>query len=89
MGETFQCTKNDNLTVYDWFKRMQVERGDSLVKGHLSELVVQTDIISTQNEMSGFKDIWKHWDSEMRNSFQQEYGDIVLLLDVKVEKGLI
>ncbi|KAK5819543.1 hypothetical protein PVK06_024551 [Gossypium arboreum] len=67
-------------------KKLQSEKGDSLVEGYTSELQNFTRINVTQNELQELKDIWARWDEGTKQLFYQSYGDIPYLLDVKVDK---
>ncbi|MBA0613279.1 hypothetical protein Godav_013745 [Gossypium davidsonii] len=47
----------DNATVRVWSEKVQQERGDSLVKGYVSELWDFTHISVTQNSLQELKKI--------------------------------
>ncbi|KAL4318655.1 hypothetical protein GQ457_18G013590 [Hibiscus cannabinus] len=88
MGEKFQEIKSTNATVWGWSERMQMERGDSLRPGYMSEITGYTSIVSKQNDLKELKQIWQSWDSDMRQFFQEEYGDIALLLGMQVDRHM-
>ncbi|KAK5846388.1 hypothetical protein PVK06_002674 [Gossypium arboreum] len=78
----------DNATVRVWSEKLQLEKGDSLVKGYISELWDFSHISVTQNELQELRDIWAHWDDETKQLFYDNYGDLPYLLDIKVDKYL-
>ncbi|KAG8503059.1 hypothetical protein CXB51_000820 [Gossypium anomalum] len=78
----------DNAFVCTWSEKTQLEKGDSVTKGYMSELWDFTRVNSTQNELQEFRDIWAQWDDEAKQLFYQNYGDLLYLLDVKVDRHL-
>ena len=88
MEGRFRGNKSDNATIWGWSKRLQMETGDSLKNGHMSEVVGYTPIVSKQNNLHELKEIWRRWDFRMKQDFQQEYGDIAMLLDVQTDMYL-
>ncbi|KAH1098666.1 hypothetical protein J1N35_015587 [Gossypium stocksii] len=78
----------NNAVVQAWSENRQLEKGDSLAEGYVSELWDFTRISVTQNELQELRDIWAHWDDETKKSFYHNYGDLPYLLDIKVDKGL-
>ncbi|KAG8474169.1 hypothetical protein CXB51_033590 [Gossypium anomalum] len=76
------------MAVRAWSEKLQLEKGDSLAEGYTSELQNFTRINVTQNELQEVKDIWTRWDEGTKQLFYQSYGDILYLLDVKVDKRL-
>ncbi|MBA0787503.1 hypothetical protein Gotri_025712, partial [Gossypium trilobum] len=64
------------------------EKRDSLAEGYVSELWDYTRISVTQNILQELKEIWDQWNNEARQLFYSNYGDLPLLLDMKVDKHL-
>ncbi|KAG8480520.1 hypothetical protein CXB51_024625 [Gossypium anomalum] len=64
-------------------------KGDSLVKGCISNLPEQIATNIRQNNLEDLTQIWKQWDSETRGIFTGKYGDIAHLIAVKVDEQLI
>ncbi|KAA3458455.1 227 kDa spindle and centromere-associated protein-like protein [Gossypium australe] len=88
MESEFLDKVEDNATVRAWSEQCQIEKGDNLVKGHVSELRDFTNISVTQNELQELKEIWTQWDNETKQQFYGTYGDLPYLLDVKIDKHL-
>ncbi|KAA3479899.1 Nucleoside-triphosphatase THEP1 [Gossypium australe] len=88
MESEFSDKVEDNATVRTWSEQCQIEKGDNLVKGYVSELWDFTNISVTQNELQELKEIWTQWDNEMKQQFYGTYGDLPYLLDVKIDKHL-
>ncbi|XP_016730708.2 uncharacterized protein [Gossypium hirsutum] len=68
--------------------KTQLEKGVSVTEGYTSKLWDFIRISSTQNEIQELKDIWAQWDDEAKQLFYQNYGDLLYLLDIKVDKHL-
>ncbi|KAG8485243.1 hypothetical protein CXB51_021591 [Gossypium anomalum] len=64
------------------------KKGDSLTEGYESELWDFTYISVTQNNLKELRDIWNSWNSEVKQLFYCNYGDLPYLHDVKVDKYL-
>ncbi|MFQ6654664.1 hypothetical protein Gotur_025557, partial [Gossypium turneri] len=47
-----------------------------------------TRISITQNNLQELKEIWDQWNEEARQLFYSHYGDLLYLLDMKVDKHL-
>ncbi|KAG8496060.1 hypothetical protein CXB51_009250 [Gossypium anomalum] len=77
-----------NAFTQKWSENAQLEKGDSLAGGYTSELWDFTRISVTQNDLRELKEIWSHWDGEMKQLFYHNYGDMSYLLDIKVDKSL-
>ncbi|MBA0881967.1 hypothetical protein Goshw_030358, partial [Gossypium schwendimanii] len=75
-------------TVRAWSDTTQHEKGDSLVKGYISELWDFTSISVTKNSLQKLKKIWDQWNEEVKQLFYSNYGDLPYLLDMKVDKRL-
>ncbi|KAL1178571.1 hypothetical protein V6Z11_A03G105700 [Gossypium hirsutum] len=78
----------DNAAVRIWAETTQQEKGDSLTEGYVSELWNFTRISVTQNNLQEMKEIWGHWDDEVKQLFYCHYGDLPYLFDVKVDEHL-
>ncbi|MBA0785445.1 hypothetical protein Gotri_025103 [Gossypium trilobum] len=52
--------------VWIWLEKTQQEKGDSLTKGHMSELWDFTHISVTQNNLQELKEVWDQWDDETK-----------------------
>ncbi|KAL4347274.1 hypothetical protein GQ457_17G010880 [Hibiscus cannabinus] len=89
MGEKFREIKSTNATVWGWSERMQMEKGDSLKPGHISEVTGYTPIVSKQNDLQEMKKIWQRWKPDMSQSFQEEYRDITLLFGIQIDIHLL
>ncbi|KAG8476886.1 hypothetical protein CXB51_029951 [Gossypium anomalum] len=77
-----------NAFTQKWSENAQLEKGDSLAGGYTSELWDFTRISVTQNDLRELKEIWSHWDGEMKQLFYHNYGDMSYLLHIKVDKSL-
>ncbi|KAA3489211.1 227 kDa spindle and centromere-associated protein-like protein [Gossypium australe] len=88
MESEFLDKVEDNAAIRTWSEQCQIEKGDSLVKGYVSELRGFTNISVTQNELQELKEIWAQWDNETKQLFYGTYGDLPYLLDVKIDKHL-
>ncbi|KAG8473377.1 hypothetical protein CXB51_035487 [Gossypium anomalum] len=78
----------DNASLCTWSEKTQLEKGDSVTEGYMSELWDFTRVNSTQNELQKLRDIWAQWDDEAKQLFYQNYGGLPYLLDVKVDRHL-
>ncbi|KAK5824859.1 hypothetical protein PVK06_019645 [Gossypium arboreum] len=58
MGNEYLDKVEDNASVCTWLEKTQLEKGDSVIEGHTSELWDLTHINSTQNEFQELRDIW-------------------------------
>jgi len=88
MENDFLDKVEDNATVWTWSETTQLEKGDSLAAGHVSELWDYTRISVTQNNLHKLKAIWDQCNDETKSSFCHNYEDLPHLLDVKVDKQL-
>ncbi|KAG8502631.1 hypothetical protein CXB51_001150 [Gossypium anomalum] len=70
-----------------WSENTQLEKGDSLAEGYTSELWDFTRISVAQNDLRELKEMWSHWDGEMKQLFYHNYGDMFYLLDIKKGDG--
>ncbi|KAK8633142.1 hypothetical protein V6N13_013996 [Hibiscus sabdariffa] len=69
---------------------MQYRNGDSILENYVAKTKDTTRINSGQkNYLSELKAIWQHCDESIKVEFQKEFKDIVLLLDVQVDRDLI
>ncbi|MBA0788347.1 hypothetical protein Gotri_025965 [Gossypium trilobum] len=88
MEREFLGKVEDNAAVRVWSKKVQQEKGDSLVEGYVSELWDFTRISVIQNNLQELKEIWDQWGDEIKQLFYSNYGDLPYLLDVKLDKHL-
>ncbi|KAG8496166.1 hypothetical protein CXB51_009417 [Gossypium anomalum] len=88
MKNEFLDKVKDNAFVQRWSENAQLEKGDSLTKECTSELWDFTRISVVQNDLQELKELWSHWDDEMKQLLYCNYGDIHYLLDVKVDRYL-
>ncbi|KAL1182899.1 hypothetical protein V6Z11_A02G145100 [Gossypium hirsutum] len=77
-----------NANVHRWSEQTQLEKGDSIAEGYVSELSDYTHISVTQNNLQELKEIWDQWGKETKQLFYSNYGDLPYLLDVQVDKHL-
>ncbi|KAK5839423.1 hypothetical protein PVK06_008211 [Gossypium arboreum] len=85
MKNEFLDKVKDNAFVQRWSENAQLEKGDSSTEGYTSELWDFTRISVAQNNLQELKELWSHWDEEMKQLLYCNYGDIPYLLDVKVD----
>ncbi|KAG8472097.1 hypothetical protein CXB51_036960 [Gossypium anomalum] len=85
MEKGFLDRVEDNTAVRAWSEKTQQEKCDSLAEGYESELWDFTHISTTQNNLQKLKDIWNSWNSEVKQLFYRNYGDLPYLLDVKIQ----
>ncbi|XP_052885250.1 uncharacterized protein LOC128293777 [Gossypium arboreum] len=88
MESEFSDKVEYNAFTQKWSENTQLEKGDSLAEGYTSELWDFTRISVAQNDLRELKEIWSHWDGEMKQLFYHNYGDMSYLLDIKVDKHL-
>ncbi|KAG8482922.1 hypothetical protein CXB51_023980 [Gossypium anomalum] len=77
-----------NANVHRWSEQTQLEKGDSISVGYMSELSDYTRISVTQNNLQELKEIWDQWGNETKQLFYDNYGDLPYLLDVQVNEHL-
>ncbi|MBA0871707.1 hypothetical protein Goshw_029099 [Gossypium schwendimanii] len=87
MESEFLEKVKDNAVIRIWSEKTQLEKGDSLTMGYVSELRDYTSINVTQNNLQELKEIWAQWDDEVKHLFYCNYGDLPYLLDIKVDMG--
>ncbi|MBA0880343.1 hypothetical protein Goshw_011237 [Gossypium schwendimanii] len=88
MEREFFGKVEDNAAVLVWSKKVQQEKGDSLVEGYVSELWDFSHIRVTQNSLQELKEICDQWENKIKQLFYSNYGDLPYLLNVKVDKRL-
>ncbi|MFQ6643943.1 hypothetical protein Gotur_017809 [Gossypium turneri] len=88
MANEFLDKVEDNAIVRIWSEKVQLEKGDSLVKDYVSELWDYTRISVTLNSLQELKEIWDKWNDETKQLFYSNYGDLTYLLDIKVDEQL-
>ncbi|KAG8500205.1 hypothetical protein CXB51_003596 [Gossypium anomalum] len=79
----------DNANVHRWSEQAQLEKGDSIAEGYVSELSDYTRITVTQNNLQELKEIWNQWGNETKQLFYSNYGDLPYLLDIQVDEHLL
>ncbi|KAG8493190.1 hypothetical protein CXB51_010609 [Gossypium anomalum] len=77
-----------NANVHRWSEQTQLEKGDSIAAGHMSELSGYTRISVMQNNLQELKEIWDQWGNETKQLFYGNYGDLPYLLDVQIDERL-
>ncbi|KAK5776309.1 hypothetical protein PVK06_044268 [Gossypium arboreum] len=77
-----------NANVHRWSEQTQLEKGDSIAEGYVSELSDYTRISVTQNKLQELKEIWDQWGKETKHLFYGNYGDLPYLLDVQIDEHL-
>ncbi|KAG8486641.1 hypothetical protein CXB51_020072 [Gossypium anomalum] len=75
-----------NANVHRWLEQTQLEKGNSIAKGYMSELSEYTRISVTQNNLQELKEIWDQWGDETKQLFYDNYGDLPYLLNVQVDR---
>ncbi|XP_012466227.1 uncharacterized protein LOC105784851 [Gossypium raimondii] len=88
MANEFLDKVEDNAIVHIWLENVQLEKGDSLAKGYVSELWDYTRISVTQNSLQELNEIWDRWNDETKQLFYTNYGDLPYLLNIKVDERL-
>ncbi|MBA0881808.1 hypothetical protein Goshw_009276, partial [Gossypium schwendimanii] len=88
MENEFLDKVEDNAAVRIWAETTQQEKGESLTKGYVSKLWDFTRISIVQNDLQEMKEIWDQWDDEIKKLFYFNYGDLLYLLSIKVDKHL-
>ncbi|KAG8478315.1 hypothetical protein CXB51_028048 [Gossypium anomalum] len=77
-----------NANVHRWSEQTQLEKGDSITVGYMSELSEYTGISVTHNNLQELKAIWDQWGNETKQSFCGKYGDLPYLFDIQVDENL-
>ncbi|KAL1150959.1 hypothetical protein V6Z11_A09G009200 [Gossypium hirsutum] len=77
-----------NANVHRWSEQTQLEKGDSIAVGYISELSGYTRISVTQNNLQELKEIYDQWGRETKQLFYGNYGDLPYLLDVQIDENL-
>ncbi|KAL1178316.1 hypothetical protein V6Z11_A03G089200 [Gossypium hirsutum] len=77
-----------NANVHRWSEQTQLEKGDSIAAGYMSELSGYTRLSVTQNNLQELKEIWDQWGNETKQLFYGNYGDLPYLLDVQIDEHL-
>ncbi|KAE8694017.1 hypothetical protein F3Y22_tig00110788pilonHSYRG00276 [Hibiscus syriacus] len=89
MDKSFHNKEVDNAEVRSWSEETQRKKGDSLTEDYISVLPEVAPVSLKQNDLQELREIWESWNSDVKYSFWQKYGDIALLLYVKVNEPLI
>ncbi|MBA0789646.1 hypothetical protein Gotri_027773 [Gossypium trilobum] len=66
MANEFLDKVEDNAIVRIWSEKMQLEKGDSLAMGYVSELWDYTRISVTENSQQELKEIWDRRNDETK-----------------------
>ncbi|KAE8663390.1 putative Membrane lipoprotein [Hibiscus syriacus] len=66
--------------VRSWSEETQRKKGDSLTEDYISVLPEVAPVSLKQNDLQELREIWESWNSDVKYSFWQKYGDIALLL---------
>ncbi|KAK5810845.1 hypothetical protein PVK06_026162 [Gossypium arboreum] len=77
-----------NTNVHRWSEQTQLEKGDNIAEGYVSESSDYTRISVTQNNLQELKEIWDQWGKETKQLFYGNYGDLPYLLDVQIDEYL-
>ena len=72
-----------------WSEASQQEKGDSLSSDYVSEMPNYTHLHIHTSDLQSLKIVWDQWDSGIRQSFHNVYGDLHCLLQIQVDKALI
>ncbi|MFQ6664937.1 hypothetical protein Gotur_031873 [Gossypium turneri] len=88
MENEFLDKVEDNAIVRIWSEKVQLEKGDSLAKGYVSELWDYTRISVTKNSLQELNEIWDRWNDETKQLLYSNYGDLPYLLNIKVDERL-
>ncbi|MBA0839435.1 hypothetical protein Goarm_005159 [Gossypium armourianum] len=88
MENEFLDKIEDNAVVRIWSEKTQLEKGDSLIEGHASELWDFTRISVTQNNLQELKGIWVQWDDEVELvPTVEEYTALLHCLRIQTDKA--
>ncbi|KAL1153096.1 hypothetical protein V6Z11_A09G152700 [Gossypium hirsutum] len=72
-----------NTDVHRWSEQTQLEKGDIITMGYVSELPDYTRISVTHNNLQELKEIWDQWGNETKQLFYDNYEDLPYLLDIQ------
>ncbi|XVF19542.1 hypothetical protein REPUB_Repub11eG0120500 [Reevesia pubescens] len=67
----------------------QIREGDCLSSGFQSNLPDRLHLKIKLHDVTDLLRLWNSWNDEMKGKFNAKYGDIALLLSVKVDEQLI
>jgi len=70
-------------------KRRQREDGDILKPDYVSNAHEEVKLSYQQNDLSDLQHVWANWDDDERGSFVKRYGDIALLLQVRIDVNML
>ena len=68
--------------------KLHRKKGDCLASGFVSKLPSAIYPKILEIKLKELKTIWEHWTEERQNAFTAKYGDIALLLLIKVVEQL-
>ncbi|XVF23419.1 hypothetical protein REPUB_Repub13aG0036300 [Reevesia pubescens] len=80
--QSFWATKEESEN--DWRSHE-----DYLSEGFVSTLPEVVLLEWRQNDLTALSEIWNQWGSRKQEAFTEKYGDLALLLRVKVDEGLV
>ncbi|KAG8502325.1 hypothetical protein CXB51_000327 [Gossypium anomalum] len=82
-----------NANVHRWSEQTQLEKGDSIAAGHMSELSGYTRISVMQNNLQELKEIWDQWGNETKQLFYAyscfTFGEVDLVPTVEEYTALL
>ncbi|KAG8503418.1 hypothetical protein CXB51_001388 [Gossypium anomalum] len=82
-----------NSNVHRWSEQTQLEKGDSIAAGYMSELSGYTRISVMQNNLQGLKEIWDQWGNETKQLFYAyscfTFGEVDLVPTVEEYTALL
>ncbi|KAG8484959.1 hypothetical protein CXB51_021027 [Gossypium anomalum] len=82
-----------NANVHRWSERTQLEKGDNIAAGYMSELSGYTRISVTQNNLQELKEIWNQWGNETKQLFYGyscfTFGEVDLVPTVEEYTALL
>ncbi|KAG8492263.1 hypothetical protein CXB51_009944 [Gossypium anomalum] len=62
-----------NANVHRWSEQTQLEKGDGIAAGYMSELSGYTHISVMQNNLQELKEIWDQWGNKTKQLFYDEH----------------
>ena len=77
------------VKVQAWSESMQKTKGDCLADGYVSSLPEEVHVELKQNDLTEFEKLWERISGPNKKKFYDQYGQIALLIAVKVDESLI
>ena len=86
-GSSTLFSHKTHQEVKQWSVKLQGKKRDCVSKGFVSELLnaIYPKILEIK-KIAELKTIWDNWTIERQNVFTAKYGDIALLLPIKVDE---